>query len=80
VVRETLRVLEAKGMIVARPGIGTWVRSEADWNLLDAEVIGWRLHGASYRHQMRELWELRHSVEPYAARLAADRADNQNRK
>jgi DNA-binding FadR family transcriptional regulator len=68
VVREALRVLEAKGMVTARPNIGTKVRPVADWNLLDPDVIGWR---RSDQEQTRQLLELRAALEPYAARLAA---------
>ncbi|MDT0406903.1 FadR/GntR family transcriptional regulator, partial [Streptomyces edwardsiae] len=35
VVRESLRVLEAKGLVSARPNVGTRVRPVSDWNLLD---------------------------------------------
>lgn len=74
VVRETLRVLEAKGLVSARPNVGTRVRPLTDWNLFDPQVIDWRLHGPQRADQMRELLELRAGVEPMAARLAAGRA------
>lgn len=74
VVRETLRVLEAKGLVSARPNVGTRVRPRTDWNLFDPQVIDWRLHGPARSEQMRELLELRAGVEPMAARLAAERA------
>jgi DNA-binding FadR family transcriptional regulator len=44
------------------------------WNLLDPDVIAWRIRGPERRDQMRELLELRAAVEPHAARLAAERA------
>jgi DNA-binding FadR family transcriptional regulator len=68
VVREALRVLEAKGMVTARPNIGTKVQPMAGWNLLDADVIVWR---GNDDEQTRQLLELRTALEPYAARLAA---------
>lgn len=74
VVRETLRVLEAKGLVSARPNVGTRVRPRTDWNLFDPQVIDWRLHGPRRAEQMRELLELRAGIEPLAARLAAERA------
>lgn len=80
VVRESLRVLEAKGLVSARPNVGTRVRPIAEWNLLDPDVIDWRVHGPGYREQLRELLELRAAMEPYAARLAAGRADPRARK
>lgn len=47
VVRESLRVLEAKGLVSARPNVGTRVRPVSDWNLLDPDIIEWRAFGRS---------------------------------
>ncbi|WP_280716139.1 FadR/GntR family transcriptional regulator [Kitasatospora sp. MAP5-34] len=71
VVRESLRVLEAKGLVSARPNVGTRVRPVSDWNLLDPDIIEWRAFGPQRDEQRRELFELRWAVEPLAARLAA---------
>ncbi|MFI8190202.1 FadR/GntR family transcriptional regulator [Streptomyces sp. NPDC085946] len=81
VVRESLRVLEAKGLVSARPNVGTRVRPVSDWNLLDPDIIEWRAFGPQRDDQRRELSELRWTIEPLAARLAAghDRQDVQQR-
>jgi DNA-binding FadR family transcriptional regulator len=71
VVRESLRVLEAKGLVSARPNVGTRVRPVSDWNLLDPDIIEWRAFGPQREDQRRELRELRWTIEPLAARLAA---------
>ncbi|SFE92545.1 transcriptional regulator, GntR family [Actinacidiphila alni] len=71
VVRESLRVLEAKGLVSARPNVGTRVRPVSDWNLLDPDIIEWRAFGPQRDDQRRELLELRWTIEPLAARLAA---------
>ncbi|WP_318842183.1 FadR/GntR family transcriptional regulator [Streptomyces marincola] len=71
VVRESLRVLEAKGLVSARPNVGTRVRPVGDWNLLDPDIIEWRAFGPQREDQRRELSELRLTIEPLAARLAA---------
>ncbi|SFC34666.1 FadR/GntR family transcriptional regulator [Streptomyces aidingensis] len=71
VVRESLRVLEAKGLVSARPNVGTRVRPVGDWNLLDPDIIEWRAFGPQREDQRRELCELRWTIEPLAARLAA---------
>ncbi|WP_377269061.1 FadR/GntR family transcriptional regulator [Peterkaempfera sp. SMS 1(5)a] len=71
VVRESLRVLEAKGLVSARPNVGTRVRPVSDWNLLDPDIIEWRAFGPQRDDQRRELFELRWAIEPLAARLAA---------
>jgi DNA-binding FadR family transcriptional regulator len=70
VVREVLKVLEAKGMIGARPRTGTRVRPQTWWNLLDPDVIRWRSTGPDSTRQFDELLGLRGAVEPLAARNA----------
>lgn len=81
VVRESLRVLEAKGLVSARPNVGTRVRPVSDWNLLDPDIIEWRAFGPQRDAQRRELADLRWTIEPLAARLAAghSRPDVQQR-
>jgi DNA-binding FadR family transcriptional regulator len=72
--REAMRVLAAKGLLTARPKIGTVVRPFTAWNYLDADVLAWRLQGPDAGEVIAELYELRHLVEPMAASLAAGRA------
>jgi DNA-binding FadR family transcriptional regulator len=74
VVRESLRVLEAKGLVSARPNVGTRIRPVHEWNLLDPDVIEWRALGPYRGDQARELIELRQAFEPLAAHLVAARA------
>lgn len=74
VVREAMRDLQAKGMIIARPKTGTRVLPVTEWNLLDAQVIGWRVRSNARQDQLRDLLELRSSVEMSALRLMAARA------
>ncbi|MEE1803085.1 FCD domain-containing protein [Streptomyces sp. JV176] len=77
VLRESLKVLAAKGMVDARQKRGTFVRPRADWNLLDADVLRWQFAdgpGAPAGPALlRDLGELRAIVGPAAARLAAER-------
>jgi DNA-binding FadR family transcriptional regulator len=70
VIREVLKVLEAKGMVQARPRTGTRVRPSKEWNLLDPDVIRWRSIGGDSARQLEELLGLRGAVEPLAARQA----------
>ncbi|WP_159064135.1 FadR/GntR family transcriptional regulator [Streptomyces canus] len=72
VVRESLRVLEAKGLVSARPNVGTRVRPVSDWSLFDPDVVEWRASSPQREEQRRELAELRWMIEPLAARLAAE--------
>lgn len=71
VVREALRVLESKGMVAARPRVGTWTLPPEEWDAIDPDVIAWRMNGPNGGHQLRELLELRLTIEPQAARMAA---------
>src|SRR5579859_5651448 len=71
VVRESLRVLEAKGLVSARPNVGTRIRPVHEWNLLDPDVIEWRALGPFRADQAREPSELRQAFEPLAAHLVA---------
>ena len=64
-------MLTAKAMIVARPKIGTRVRPQADWNMLDPEVLSWHLQSTPTESFVAELFVLRQMIEPEAAALAA---------
>ncbi len=72
--REGLRLLAAKGLIVARRKLGTAVRPRAHWNMLDTAVLSWHLAAAPTDAFVTGLFELRHIVEPSVAALAAQRA------
>lgn len=75
--RESLKVLAAKGMVDARQKRGTFVRPRSDWNLLDADVLRWQFSENSGSGAdpalLRSLGEVRGIIEPAAVRLAADR-------
>lgn len=71
VVREALRVIESKGMVIARPRTGTRVRPVSEWDLLDPDVIRWRSTGAEAAQQLDELLAIRGAIEPLAARHAS---------
>ncbi|MER6736863.1 gluconokinase, GntK/IdnK-type [Streptomyces puniciscabiei] len=68
--REALQMLHQKGLVNLQPRIGATVQALERWDLLDADVIAWRLEVAP-DSQMRSLTELREVIEPRAARLAA---------
>lgn len=70
--REAYSKLAAKGLIVARPKVGTSVRPQAFWNMLDPEVLGWHLQTKPAGEIARDLYTLRRMVEPTAAALAAE--------
>jgi DNA-binding FadR family transcriptional regulator len=71
--REALRILAAKGLIDARPKVGTRVNPRSRWNFLDADVLEWIFDTEPDAHILNALFELRDLVEPAAAALAASR-------
>ncbi len=72
--REAVKSLIAKGLLVTGPGVGTRVLSEEQWNWFDPDVVGWTSKAGLSRDFLRDLLELRAIVEPAAVRLAARRA------
>ncbi len=71
VVREALKTLTAKGLVVTGPRLGTRVRPRSAWNHFDPDVVNWRLDAGVDATFVRDLMELREVIEPAAARLAA---------
>ncbi len=69
--REAVKVLAGKGLLEARPRIGTRVRSKDQWNLLDPDILAWRCATGVDAEFLRHLTELREIIEPSAAALAA---------
>jgi len=77
VLREAIKTLTAKGLLVARSRVGTKVRPRDDWNMFDADVLRWHLEGGTERAFYADLSEMRLAIEPYAAGLAAERASGE---
>src|SRR4051812_31435855 len=75
VLRESLKVLTAKGLVGARQKRGTFVTEPATWNMLDDDVLRWRAAGQDGAQLFRQLGEVRLIIEPAAAALAAQRAE-----
>jgi DNA-binding FadR family transcriptional regulator len=71
--REALQALASKGLIAARTKVGTWVRDEADWNMFDPDILGWRLEAGIDDAFLARLFEMRQAFEPVAAAIAAQR-------
>ncbi len=73
VVREAIKVLQSKGLLEVRPKTGTRVRPRRAWHLLDADVVAWQFADMARAEDLRELHEIRSTIEAMAARLAASR-------
>ncbi len=71
--REAVRILAAKGLLEARPKLGTRVSDPRQWHLLDPDVVSWIFTGNPEERLVKGLFELRTIIEPAAAALAASR-------
>jgi DNA-binding FadR family transcriptional regulator len=73
VLREALKTLEAKGMIEARPKVGTRVSPASRWNFFDAQVLSWHFYAKPDRRFYESLFDVRQSLEVHAVHLACER-------
>lgn len=67
VLREALKTLEAKGLVEARPKVGTKVVKQSRWSLYDAQVLAWCLEAGPDDEFLRGMDNVRRSLEPQAA-------------
>ena len=74
VIREAVKSLVAKGLLVTGPKVGTRVLAEEQWNWFDPDVVAWQSRVGLTRDFLRDLQEMRRLIEPAAVRLAAERA------
>ena len=75
--REAVKSLAAKGLISSRARQGIRVLPESQWNLFDADVLGWIRESNPSIELLREFSELRLAIESEAARLAAERQNKE---
>ena len=71
VLREALKTLEAKGLVEARPKVGTRISPKSRWNMFDIEVLSWHFETKSDRSFVQNLFDVRLSLELPAADQAA---------
>ena len=71
VIREAVKNLSAKRLIDVSPKVGTRVLPFADWNLLDRDVLTWRLSAQFDAKIIEDIFEMRLCLEPRASYLAA---------
>jgi DNA-binding FadR family transcriptional regulator len=80
VVREAVKMLTAKGLLLARKRAGTVVQPEASWNLLDPDVLNWMLQRSFSIDLLIDFTEIRMAIEPRAATLAAHTSTGPQRR
>jgi len=75
VLREAVKVLEAKGLVEVGHGQGMRSRDRAGWNHLDPDVLNWQCEFGADEAFLRNMSEVREFLEPAAAALTAERGD-----
>jgi DNA-binding FadR family transcriptional regulator len=70
-VREAIKMLMGKGLILSRPRIGSRVQPREQWNLLDRDVLAWYCAAAKQTHFLAHMQQVREILEPETAALAA---------
>ena len=78
VLREALKTLEAKGLVEARPKVGTRVSPTSRWSLFDPQVLSWHYYAKPDRRFYESLLDVRRALETRAAGLAAQRRTAEN--
>ncbi len=73
VVREAVKILSAKGLLEARPRLGTRVMPKWNWQILDRDLLAWQQALSFGPDRLRQLMEMRRVIEPAGAQLAAAR-------
>ena len=75
-VREAIRTLNGKGLLVSRPKIGSRVEPRERWNLLDRDVMAWHRAALDERtfllslQEIRRIWVVdKHEMEDFLPRI-----------
>jgi DNA-binding FadR family transcriptional regulator len=71
VLREAVRVLVAKGLVLSRQRAGAIVRPRNEWHLLDPDVLYWLIQSLPPGDFVETLLTVRRIFEPAAAGIAA---------
>jgi len=77
VIRDAVKILEGKGLLEVRRGIGTRVKPRIEWVLLDNDVLAWHQSAPLKMDFYIKLMEIRLIIEPNAARWASERGTNE---
>jgi len=77
-VREAIKMLAAKGMVLPRPRIGTRVLPKESWNYLDQDLLMW-IELDKHPEMIDEFKFIRRILEPQAAAMSALNAKKEER-
>lgn len=78
VLREAMKTLSAKGLVVARARVGTRVTDPKIWNLFDRDILAWYFQCGVDQDFLDHLFATRMAFEPIAAMLAAKSAGQEH--
>lgn len=78
--REAIKTLSAKGLLVAKTRVGTKVADRESWNYFDPEVLAWKVRAGMDAEFRRHLVQVRLAIEPAAAELAAAQRSDEDLK
>ncbi|NYE07428.1 DNA-binding FadR family transcriptional regulator [Bacillus niacini] len=78
VVRESLKTLSTLGLVRSNQRAGTIVLPRSEWQWWNLELINWVLDDENNRDFLLHLTEVRMGLEPMAAALAAERANEED--
>ena len=77
VIREAIRIMDARGLVEVRPRIGTRICPPSKWALTDPTLLHWQLESAPDFKLIQNLFELRNMIEPMVAKLTTQRASDE---
>ncbi|WP_070971257.1 FadR/GntR family transcriptional regulator [Vibrio sonorensis] len=78
--RESTKLLSAKGLITSKPKVGTRVRQRRHWHFLDPQLLEWIQDLEDTKPFLAQFLGLRKAIEPEACALAALNATIEQRK
>lgn len=78
--RESIKLLSAKGLIESKPRVGTRVQERNNWHFLDPQLMEWIQDLEDNQRFLAQFLGLRKAIEPEACALAAKHASVAQRK
>ncbi|PMH40338.1 GntR family transcriptional regulator [Vibrio sp. 10N.286.49.B3] len=78
--RESTKLLSAKGLIESKPKVGTSIRPRSQWHFLDPQLLEWIQDLEDTQPFLAQFLGLRKAIEPEACALAAQNATVEQRK
>ncbi len=76
-VREAIKILAAKGMLLPRPRIGTRIMPTIHWNFLDQDLLKWWMNRDNLSQVVEHFHVVRLAIEPQACFLATQKQKKQ---